>query len=248
MNAASTHPATGAVDIALFLAPRTVDAGATAPAFWRAARERIRAYAFLQPAATVAAVMAAIALSSAGMFGVAPAADAVAPEHPSASRPERGDQRMLPLHAGTPVVLDRWEITTGAVEWKADDRVLRVNAFPIVPERGWHWALLDVSVLNLSAEDASASLIDVTLVTGDVEVSSSDAARQVPAQAIPDELDAIDVPARGSRRGNLGFLVPASAEGLCALRIDLRTAGSATPVDSVWVACGEAAVVAPRAS
>ena len=30
MNAASTHPATGAVDIALFLAPRTVDAGATA--------------------------------------------------------------------------------------------------------------------------------------------------------------------------------------------------------------------------
>lgn len=242
------HHGTGADDIAQLLQPRAVAAGVTAPALWRSARERIRAYAFLQPAFTLAAVAAAIVLSSAGMIVSPPAADAIAPEHPSDARPERGDQRMLPLHAGTPIALDRWEITTGAVDWAADDEVFRVNAFPVNPEPGWHWALLDVTVLNRSAETASASLLDVTLVSGPVEVSASAAARQVPAQAIPDELDVIDVPAGGSRRGTLGFLVPASAEGRCALRIDLRTAGSATPIDSVWVACDEAPVRAPDAS
>ncbi len=236
MTATGMPQGTGAIDIAQFLRPRPVaDREATFAGAIRWLRRRSTAAFLVRPAVTAAIVGAAVAGSGAEVVRDLTSAEPVAPV--TAAPFERGERMSLPLRSGTPFVLDRWEITTRGVAWSADDQVRRVNAFPLAPPPGWQWALLDLSILNRSGETASASLIEVTLVSGSLEVSASHAARQVPAQVIPNELDVIELPAGGRRAGTVGFLVPDSARTLCALRVDQRTADSATPVRSVWIAC-----------
>jgi hypothetical protein len=198
-------------------------------------------------------IWAAIALVSAVVLSVAiagsflrsfPAAAGAPPKPPAGASdsadPPGGSElaagtRSDPRPVGAPFESGRWRVTLGAVEWDADSRVAAAALVPLPPPSGWQWALSRVSVENIGSETADAGLIDVTLTTPVVAVSSRRAAGQL-TSPIPEGLDRRAIAPGEVRSGYLGYLVPVDSADSCLLQIEIprRLEAFTTPG---WARC-----------
>lgn len=180
--------------------------------------------------ALVCAVVLSVAIAGSFLRSFPAAADTLPDSSAGArgsadTRAEEGERasgsRSDPHPVGVPIDSGRWRVTLGAVEWNADPRVAAAAFVPQPPPSGWHWALVKVSVENIGLETADAGLIDVTLTTPAVAVSSRQAARQKPAPRIPEELDRRAIAPGEIRSGYVGYLVPVDSADDCLLQIEI---------------------------
>ncbi|WP_404430787.1 hypothetical protein LG299_12700 [Microbacterium lacus] len=184
--------------------------------------------------AGVAAVLIAVSLFNTA--GGEVQANSDQPEVPAQTAPLAEPLASAPLEVGAEVASEGWHVQLGAVEWGAQDRVAAATYMPTPPPDDWQWALVDISVTNTSDEVASAGLIEVALVSGEIVFADWLMSHHYPAQTIPNPLPREGIPAGGLSAGYVGFMVPNAAIDDCTLRLTIH----ASPGDAVhqtWLAC-----------
>ncbi|AUG29475.1 hypothetical protein CXR34_08360 [Microbacterium hominis] len=127
------------------------------------------------------------------------------------------------LPAGGVLEVADWSVHLGELRWSQTGAVYQANALnPLIPA-DWEWVLLPVSITSKRDVTASASL-EVTLMTDMISMSHRyKTEHHHPTSTLPDELDARAIPARTTREGNVGWMIPSAARhaGACLIRLSV---------------------------
>lgn len=169
-------------------------------------------------AASVAAVIVTVALT---VFAVPARAPRVATAPPRASTG-------LPQF-GSPVTSGQFEYTLNAIQWDQDATVLAASPRPPVPAPGFGWALVKLTVRNISSDLASPGTFTVVLHGGGWDVDQS--LMESGSARVPALFRVTDLRPGATATGNLGFLIPksAAADPHCWLQLETWNTISGPP-------------------
>lgn len=135
---------------------------------------------------------------------------------------------------GTAVASGRWQWTVSSVDWDRTAAVHEANPHAHAPVEGYGWAVLRLTAENMSAESASPSLFDVTLVASGWSVAHR-ALSESPVR-LPDAFVPRTVQPGENVSGDLGFWMPlrAQADPGCRVHLSVRHTVTGAPEDFVF--------------
>lgn len=180
--------------------------------------------AYMRGGAASAAMLlwGATALSGCAAATGAEAAIGPSPVVPAVAGSAAPEEEAAP---GSSFDAGRFSYRLGAVEWDQDARVRAANLAPPPDADGYGWALIPLTVTNVSDEPAAPGQFAVTLHAAGWSVGDREAEKGV--VRMPDAFRSRVLQPGESLTGNLGFRLPdrAASDASCWVGIDVWDRG-----------------------